>query len=44
MVSSGFFALIRTDTFKIKVKIKDRQLHTSNEVESGDLTLRGILQ
>ena len=42
MVSSGFNVLIRTDTFKLTVKIKDRQLHDSNVIETGDLTLQDL--
>ncbi|MFY0651811.1 MAG: hypothetical protein JXQ96_07240 [Cyclobacteriaceae bacterium] len=42
MTSSGFNILIRTDTFKLKVKIKDRLLNDSNIIESRDLTLADI--
>ncbi|MEQ9288180.1 MAG: hypothetical protein RIG77_14785 [Cyclobacteriaceae bacterium] len=42
MTSSGFNVLIRTDTFKLRVKIKDRRLHDSNVIETGDLTLESL--
>lgn len=42
MASEGFRLVLRTDTFKIQVRIKDRNFNTSNMVESPDLTLQSI--
>ena len=42
MVSYGFNSVLNNDIFKIKVKIKDRNLNTSNIVESPEVTLEQI--
>ncbi|MEO2085171.1 MAG: hypothetical protein ABGW65_06570, partial [Marinoscillum sp.] len=42
MVSYGFTSVLNNDIFKIKVKIKDRNLNTSNIVESPEVTLEQI--
>ncbi len=42
MASTGFKFVLRNDTFKIAVKIRDLSLNTSNTVESPDLTLEQI--
>lgn len=44
MTSSGFNVLIRTDIFKLRIKIKDRQGHDSNVIETQNLTLQDIRQ
>ena len=42
MVSYGFNSVLSNDIFKIKVKIKDRNLNTSNIAESPEVTLEQI--
>jgi len=42
MLSAGFGIVLKKDTFKLKVYIKDRALHDSNVIESPDLTLDNI--
>ncbi len=42
MQSEGFRLLLRNDTFKVQVRIIDRELNVSNTVESPDLTLQQI--
>lgn len=42
MLSEGFGIILRQDTFKLRVYIKDRALHDSNVIESPDLTLNNI--
>ncbi len=42
MLSAGFPIILRSDTFKVKFYIYDRDLNKSNEVESPDLTLSKI--
>ena len=42
MVSYGFNYVLNNDIFKIKVKIKDRNLNTSNIAESPEVTLEQI--
>lgn len=42
MLSEGFGIILKKDTFKVQVYIKDRALHDSNVVESPDLTLDNI--
>lgn len=44
MTSSGFNVLIRTDVFKLRIKIKDRKGHDSNIIETRNLTLQDIRQ
>ena len=42
MTSSGFKILFRNDTLKLRVRIKDRALHTSNVFETPDFVLKNI--
>ncbi len=42
MLSEGFSIILKKDTFKLRVYIKDRALHDSNVIESPDLTLDNI--
>ncbi|MFT7032156.1 MAG: hypothetical protein ACJA2S_000654 [Cyclobacteriaceae bacterium] len=44
MTSSGFNILIRTDMFKLRIKIKDRRGNDSNVLETRNLTLQDIRQ
>ena len=43
MVSYGFNSVLKNDIFKIKIKIKDRNLNDSNVIESPEITLEQIL-
>lgn len=43
MVSDGFGIVLRSDTFQVRVRIKDRALNDSNIAVSPDLTLNDIL-
>ncbi len=43
MVSDGFSLVLRSDTFQVRVRIKDRELNDSNVAVSPDLTLNDIL-
>lgn len=42
MVSEGFGIILKQDTFKLRIYIKDRALHDSNVIETPDLTLNNI--
>ncbi len=44
MVSVGFELAMRNDTFRIDVRIYDRELNLSNQVQSPDFTLAGITE
>ena len=44
MVSSGFNSVLENETFKLKIKIKDRSLNNSNIIETQDFTLNSILK
>jgi hypothetical protein len=39
MKSEGFYFVLGSKTFRLKIKIKDRALHTSNEITTADYTL-----
>jgi hypothetical protein len=43
MISSGIDEVLRSDTFRLKVRIKDRALNESNTVTTPDFTLSEIL-
>ena len=43
MVSYGFNSVLQNDIFKIKIRIKDRNLNDSNIIESPEITLEQIL-
>lgn len=40
MKSNGFLPLLGSKTLKLRVQIKDRALHSSNIIETGEFTLR----
>jgi hypothetical protein len=42
MESALFLPIFRTDTMMIRVKVQDRALHKSNEVETPEFTLQGL--
>ena len=42
MISEGFDLVLRSDTFQIRARIKDRGLNDSNEIRSPDFTLSEI--
>ena len=42
MLSRGFLALFRNDTLKLRVRIKDRALNSSNTIETPGFVLRDI--
>ena len=44
MVSYGFKSVLENETFKLKIKIKDRSLNNSNIIETQDFTLNSILK
>ena len=44
MVSYGFKSILENETFKLKIKIKDRGLNNSNIIETQDFTLTSILK
>ncbi len=44
MVSEGFGLVLRSDTFQLRVRIKDRALNDSNEIRSPDFTLSELQQ
>ena len=43
MVSYGFEMILKNDIFKLKIYIKDRELNTSNIIETPEVTLEEIL-
>ena len=43
MVSYGFEMILKNDIFKLKIHIKDRELNTSNIIETPEVTLEEIL-
>lgn len=43
MVSYGFDMILKNDIFKLKIFIKDRELNTSNVIETPEVTLEEIL-
>lgn len=43
MVSYGFDMILKNDIFKLKIYIKDRELNTSNIIETPEVTLEEIL-
>ena len=43
MVSYGFEMILKNDVFKLKIHIKDRELNTSNIIETPEVTLEEIL-
>lgn len=43
MVSYGFDIILKNDIFKLKIYIKDRELNTSNIIETPEVTLEEIL-
>ena len=43
MVSYGFEMILKNDIFKLKIYIKDRELNTSNVIETPEVTLEEIL-
>ena len=43
MVSYGFEMILKNDIFKLKILIKDRELNTSNIIETPEVTLEEIL-
>ena len=43
MVSYGFEMILKNDIFKLKIHIKDRELNTSNIIETPEATLEEIL-
>ena len=43
MVSYGFEMILKNDIFKLKIHIKDRELNTSNIIETPEFTLEEIL-
>ena len=43
MVSYGFETVLNNQTFKLKIRIKDRSLNNSNLIETQDLTLNSIM-
>jgi len=43
MVSYGFEMILKNDIFKLKIYIKDRDLNTSNVIETPEVTLEEIL-
>ena len=43
MVSYGFEMILKNDIFKLKIHIKDRELNTSNIIETPEVTLEDIL-
>ena len=43
MVSYGFEMILKNDIFKFRIYIKDRELNTSNIIETPEVTLEEIL-
>ena len=43
MVSYGFEMILKNDIFKLRIYIKDRELNTSNIIETPEVTLEEIL-